>query len=39
MDIDELYDLEDDPHEERNLILSKEHQPLITKMRDKNSQE
>ena len=32
-DIDELYDLQNDPHEEKNLIFSKEHQPLITKMR------
>ena len=32
-DIDELYDLETDPHEERNLIFDKEHQPRITQMR------
>ena len=25
--------MQNDPHEERNLIFSKEHQPLITKMR------
>ncbi|MDP6718251.1 MAG: sulfatase-like hydrolase/transferase, partial [Pirellulaceae bacterium] len=32
-DIDELYDMENDPHEERNLIFSKDHQETITKMR------
>lgn len=32
-DIDELYDLQNDPHEKQNLIFSKEHQKLITKMR------
>ena len=32
-DIDELYDMQNDPHEEHNLIFSKEHQELITKMR------
>ena len=32
-DIDELYDMENDPLEEDNLIFSKEHQPLIKRMR------
>lgn len=32
-DIDELYDLKNDPLEEHNLIFSKEHQPRIRKMR------
>lgn len=32
-DIDELYDMENDPHEEHNLIFEKEHQQLIKKMR------
>lgn len=32
-DIDELYDMKNDPHEMHNLIFSKEHQPLIAKMR------
>ena len=32
-DIDELYDLQTDPHEQRNLIFSTEHQKLITTMR------
>ena len=33
-DIDELYDMENDPHEQHNLIFSKDHQQLITKMRE-----
>ncbi|MDA1055262.1 MAG: sulfatase [Planctomycetota bacterium] len=32
-DIDELYDLQNDPHEEWNLIFSPEHQRRITEMR------
>jgi len=32
-DIDELYDMENDPNEEHNLIFSPEHQKLITQMR------
>ena len=32
-DIDELYDMENDPDEEHNLIFSKEHQKTITQMR------
>jgi N-acetylglucosamine-6-sulfatase len=32
-DIDELYDLQQDPHEERNLIFSDEQQPRISRMR------
>ncbi|MCA9133543.1 MAG: sulfatase [Planctomycetales bacterium] len=32
-DVDELYDLQQDPHEERNLIFSEEHQALIREMR------
>lgn len=32
-DIDELYDMENDPHEKHNLIFKKEHQKLIKKMR------
>ena len=32
-DLDELYDLQDDPHEERNLIFSEQHKDLIAKMR------
>ena len=32
-DIDELYDMQNDPHEERNLIFSDEHKPLVAKMR------
>ena len=32
-DLDELYDMENDPHEEHNLIFSEEQQPLIKKMR------
>jgi N-acetylglucosamine-6-sulfatase len=32
-DIDELYDLKNDPNEEHNLIFSGQHQQLITKMR------
>jgi len=32
-DIDELYDLKNDPHEEHNLIFDEEHQPRITEMR------
>ena len=32
-DLDELYDLQNDPHEEHNLIFSEQHQQLITKMR------
>jgi N-acetylglucosamine-6-sulfatase len=32
-DIDELYDLQEDPLESRNLIFSEPHQPLILEMR------
>ena len=32
-DIDELYDMQNDPHEEHNLIFRPEHQQLVTKMR------
>ncbi|NOZ38598.1 MAG: sulfatase [Planctomycetes bacterium] len=32
-DLDELYDLESDPHEEHNLIFSEQHQDQIKKMR------
>ena len=32
-DVDELYDLENDPFESRNLIFSEEHQPIIRNMR------
>jgi N-acetylglucosamine-6-sulfatase len=32
-DIDELYDMQNDPHEEHNLIFSKDQQQRITKMR------
>ena len=32
-DIDELYDLQEDPHEEHNLIFEKDHQQRITQMR------
>ncbi|MBI5282395.1 MAG: sulfatase [Candidatus Solibacter usitatus] len=32
-DLDELYDLQEDPLESRNLILSEQHQPLIREMR------
>jgi N-acetylglucosamine-6-sulfatase len=32
-DIDELYDMEKDPHEEHNLIFSPEHRELVTRMR------
>lgn len=32
-DIDELYDMQNDPHEEHNLIFDPDHQPRITKMR------
>ena len=32
-DLDELYDLKNDPHEEHNLIFSKEHRERIKKMR------
>lgn len=32
-DIDELYDMQNDPHEEHNLIFSPKHQQQITKMR------
>jgi N-acetylglucosamine-6-sulfatase len=34
-DIDELYDLQQDPGETRNLIFSAEHQPMIRQMRDR----
>ncbi len=33
-DTDELYDLEEDPREQRNLIHSQDHQPIVRKMRD-----
>ncbi len=32
-DLDELYDLKNDPHEQRNLIFSQQHQERIKKMR------
>ncbi len=32
-DIDELYDMETDPHEEHNLIFSSQHKALLAKMR------
>jgi N-acetylglucosamine-6-sulfatase len=32
-DLDELYDLQNDPHEQHNLIFSQQHQELITRMR------
>lgn len=32
-DIDELYDMESDPHEQRNLIFEQEHQKRINQMR------
>ena len=32
-DLDELYDLQEDPHEEHNLIFEKGHQQRITQMR------
>jgi N-acetylglucosamine-6-sulfatase len=34
-DIDELYDLQEDPLESRNLIFSEAHQPVIKEMRDR----
>ncbi len=34
-DIDELYDLQEDPLESRNLIFSEKHQPVIKEMRDR----
>ncbi len=34
-DIDELYDLENDPGETKNLIFSKEHQPIVKEMNEK----
>jgi N-acetylglucosamine-6-sulfatase len=34
-DIDELYDLQDDPHEQRNLITSPEHQELVQSLNKK----
>lgn len=34
-DIDELYDLQEDPLEARNLIFSTEHQPVIRDMRER----
>jgi N-acetylglucosamine-6-sulfatase len=33
-DIDELYDLQEDPLEMRNLIFSEPHQPIVRQMRD-----
>ena len=33
-DTDELYDLQDDPHERRNLIRSPEHQETVKRMKD-----
>jgi N-acetylglucosamine-6-sulfatase len=32
-DLDELYDLQSDPHEQHNLIFSQQHQQRITRMR------
>jgi N-acetylglucosamine-6-sulfatase len=34
-DLDELYDMQEDPLESNNLIFSKEHQPMVREMNQK----